>query len=46
MRCCCADAKYTKELADAKAEMAVLCVMMLSLVVVGCGNIVLRPVSQ
>ena len=29
------DAKYTKELADAKAEM-MLCVMMLSLVVVGC----------
>ena len=29
------DAKYTKELADAKAEM-MLCVMMLPLVVVGC----------
>ena len=30
------DAKYTKELADAKAEMMLLCVMMLLLVVVGC----------
>ena len=30
------DAKYTKELADAKAEM--LCVMMLPLVVVGCTS--------
>ena len=29
------DAKYTKELADAKAENDVLCVMMLPLVVVG-----------
>ena len=29
------DAKYTKELADAKAKM-MLCVMMLPLVVVGC----------
>ena len=33
-RCCCADAKYTKELADAKAENDA-CVMMLPLVVVG-----------
>ena len=32
------DAKYTKELADAKLKM-MLCVMMLPLVVVGCGNI-------
>ena len=31
------DAKYTKELADAKAEM-MLCVMMLLLVVVGCTS--------
>ena len=31
------DAKYTKELADAKAE-NVLCVMMLPLVVVGCTS--------
>ena len=31
------DAKYTKELADAKAEM-MLCVMMLPLVVVGCTS--------
>ena len=30
------DAKYTKELADAKAEI-MLCVMMLPLVVVGCN---------
>ena len=30
------DAKYTKELADAKAENDALCVMMLSLVVVCC----------
>ena len=30
------DAKYTKELADAKAENA--CVMMLPLVVVGCTS--------
>ena len=37
------DAKYTKELADAKAEM-MLCVMMLPLVVVGCTS--LWPVSQ
>ena len=36
------DAKYTKELADAKAEM-MLCVMMLPLVVVGC---IKAPVSQ
>ena len=32
------DAKYTKELADAKAENDVLCVMMLPLVVVGCTS--------
>ena len=38
------DAKYTKELADAKAEM-MLCVMMLPLVVVGCG-IKKQSVSQ
>ena len=31
------DAKYTKELADAKAE-NMLCVMMLPLVVVGCTS--------
>ena len=31
------DAKYTKELADAKLKM-MLCVMMLSLVVVGCTS--------
>ena len=31
------DAKYTKKLADAKAEM-MLCVMMLPLVVVGCTS--------
>ena len=31
------DAKYTKELADAKAKM-MLCVMMLPLVVVGCTS--------
>ena len=31
------DAKYTKELADAKVEM-MLCVMMLPLVVVGCTS--------
>ena len=31
------DEKYTKELADAKAEM-MLCVMMLPLVVVGCTS--------
>ena len=34
------DAKYTKELADAKAENA--CVMMLPLVVVGCTSLVPR----
>ena len=33
------DAKYTKELLDAKAEM-MLCVMMLPLVVVGCTSAV------
>ena len=32
------DAKYTKELADAKAENEMLCVMMLPLVVVGCTS--------
>ena len=32
------DAKYTKELADAKAENDALCVMMLPLVVVGCTS--------
>ena len=32
------DAKYTKELADAKAEMMWLCVMMLPLVVVCCTS--------
>ena len=32
------DAKYTKELADAKAENDVHCVMMLPLVVVGCTS--------
>ena len=37
------DAKYTKELADAKLKM-MLCVMMLPLVVVGCTFA--RPVSQ
>ena len=37
------DAKYTKELADAKAEM-MPCVMMLPLVVVGCTSC--QPVSQ
>ena len=36
-----ADAKYTKELADAKAEMK-FCVMMLPLVVVGCTSAVCR----
>ena len=35
--CCCADAKYTVELADAKAG-TMLCVMMLPLVVVGCTS--------
>ena len=34
------DAKYTKELADAKAENDALCVMMLPLVVVGCTSAV------
>ena len=37
------DANYTKELADAKAEM-MLCVMMLPLVVVGCG--IIKAVCQ
>ena len=32
------DAKYTKELADAKAENDAFCVMMLPLVVVGCTS--------
>ena len=36
------DAKYTKELADAKAKM-MLCVMMLLLVVVGC---IIKAVCQ
>ena len=36
------DAKYTKELADAKAGM-MLCVMMLPLVVVGC---IIKAVCQ
>ena len=35
--------KYTKELADVKAEM-MLCVMMLPLVVVGCTSAVRQPV--
>ena len=37
------DAKYTKELADAKAEM-MPCVMMLPLVVVGCTRKVCQSV--
>ena len=37
------DAKYTKELADAKAE-NMLCVMMLPLVVVGCTSAVCQSV--
>ena len=37
------DAKYTKELADAKAENDALRVMMLPLVVVGCTS---QSVSQ
>ena len=36
------DAKYTKELADAKAE--IFCVMMLPLVVVGCTSAVCQSV--
>ena len=39
------DAKYTKELADAKAEM-MLCVMMLPLVVVGCTSAVCQSVRE
>ena len=39
------DAKYTKELADAKAEM-MLCVMMLPLVVVGCMSAVCQSVRE
>ena len=39
------DAKYTKELADAKAEM-MLCVMMLPLVVVGCTSAVRQSVRE
>ena len=39
------DAKYTKELADAKAEM-MLCVMMLLLVVVGCTSAVCQSVRE
>ena len=38
------DAKYTKELADAKAEIA--CVMMLPLVVVGCTSAVCQSVRE
>ena len=38
------DAKYTKELADAKAKM-MLCVMMLPLVVVGCTSAVCQCVK-
>ena len=38
------DAKYTKELADTKAEM-MLCVMMLPLVVVGCTSAVCQSVK-
>ena len=40
------DAKYTKELADAKAENDVLCVMMLLLVVVGCTSAVRQSVRE
>ena len=39
------DAKYTKELADAKAEM-MLCVMMLPLIVVGCTSAVCQSVRE
>ena len=39
------DAKYTKELADAKAKM-MLCVMMLPLVVVGCTSAVCQSVRK
>ena len=39
------DAKYTKELADAKAENDALRVMMLPLVVVGCTSKQARQVS-
>ena len=38
------DAKHTKELADAKAENDMLCVMMLPLVVVGCIKAVCQSV--
>ena len=40
------DAKYTKELADAKAENMMLCVMMLPLVVVGCIKAVCQSVRE
>ena len=39
------DAKYTKELADAKLKM-MLCVMMLPLVVVGCIKAVCQSVRE
>ena len=39
------DAKYTKELADAKAKM-MLCVMMLPLVVVGCTSPACQSVRE
>ena len=39
------DAKYTKELADAKAENDA-CVMMLPLVVVGCTSAVCQSVRE
>ena len=40
------DAKYTKELADAKAGEMMLCVMMLPLVVVGCIKAVCQSVRE
>ena len=39
------DAKYTKELADAKAK-TMLCVMMLPLVVVGCTSAVCQSARE
>ena len=36
--CCCADAKYTKELADAKAENDALRDDVAAVVVVGCTS--------
>ena len=39
------DAKYTKELADAKAGNDA-CVMMLALVVVGCTSVVCQSVRE